>query len=334
MKGRTSIAILLGIAVVLGVACSDGPTSPGKEAPSETPVVAASGLVGYCASGWYSGSQSVLYCDGGAEWCDADLDQYGLCDWGWVLTVDACQTIFGCDGDGGGGQSGPPPPSAVNVVLSPSNAAPGTTVTVTVTVTPAVAGHAVSVSASEVAQSGGHHHNSRPLGQFSGSSGTTNGSGVFSTSYTASAFGGSERVRAYAGTVQDSVELTVAVSSLQQLGSGTGYSLVGDRPTHPSNHYGTASANSALAAIALAYTTMYSGSTLLYNDQSLVRGGLFDISAGWNTPHSEHRLGTNCDVDDNAVPTGRYATLQQMFIDNGSPNYIHESSANHWHLRF
>ena len=89
--------------------------------------------------------------------------------------------------------------------------------------------------------------------------------------------------------------------------------------------------------IANAYHTAYTGGSLSYNDQSLPLGGKFDLSNNWadGGSHSEHRVGINCDVDSSGVAANRWSTLVQIFVDNGSPNYIDETaSANHWHLRF
>ncbi len=74
-----------------------------------------------------------------------------------------------------------------------------------------------------------------------------------------------------------------------------------------------------------------------YNDSSLHGGGKFDLGNNWCTScsHNEHREGLNNDTWAGNIPTGRRSTLVQIFINNGSPNYVDEvASKNHWHLRF
>lgn len=229
------------------------------------------------------------------------------------------------------------PCSQITVTLGAATVQPGGTTTVRVDVASGN-GCSVVLTASEIAYSGGHQHLSRPLGQFGAASGTTNGSGYFQTSYTASPFGGTEQIRARSVSVgvEDTENLNVTFPSLQALPSGSNYQLVGSTGSHPTNHYGTAVANNGLVNIASAYAAQYPGSTLNYNDMSLERGGLFDIGppygSHWQTPHVEHRFGRNCDVGTSNVPSNRHEDLEQIFINNGSPNFLDEG--NHWHLRF
>lgn len=86
------------------------------------------------------------------------------------------------------------------------------------------------------------------------------------------------------------------------------------------------------------------GNKLNYNDQSLPKGGKFDLNHGWNPndDHKEHRVGRNCDVSFNGVPFTVSRTnpsqaqidLQQIFFDRGSTKTLNEYARNHWHLRF
>ncbi len=221
---------------------------------------------------------------------------------------------------------------SVTVSLSPSTVSSQGQTTVTATLQPTASGHSVSLQVRESPNSGGHSHSGRPLGSFAASSGATDPSGQFTTTYTASLFGGGEIITATIDGISDSRTLNVAVLGLSSLGSGSNYSLVGATITHPINHHGTATANTNLVAIANQYAATYPGSTLRYNDQSLPQGGLFDINANWATPHAEHRFGTNCDVSKSNVPSDRWATLQTIFANNGSPNFLEEP--DHWHLRF
>jgi hypothetical protein len=195
----------------------------------------------------------------------------------------------------------------------------------------------VTLTPSEVPNSGGHSHTGRPLNTYYASpTGYTNTNGTFQTTYTASYFGGQERITASVQGVEGSATLNVAVQGLVLLGPGANYTLTGSTTYHAANHYGTAGANSGLVAIANQYGGQFPGSGLLYNDQSLPQGGLFDIGPPygnlWSMPHIEHRIGINCDVSKSNVSQDRWAILEQIFRDNGSSNF--EDEGNHWHLRF
>ncbi|HZD05890.1 MAG TPA: hypothetical protein VE173_13270 [Longimicrobiales bacterium] len=243
-------------------------------------------------------------------------------------------------GDDGGDDPPPPPPASVTVSLHPTQVQPQGQTTVIVTVDPGVAGYDVQLSATGVANSGGHEHTAaRPVGTFGDLSGSTDENGVFQTTYTASEFGGAETIKADINSVEGEEDLEVKVAGLTPLGTGMGYVLKGSNDAHPGNHYGTAIAVAGLQAIADDYASAYPGSVLWYNDMSLERGGLFDIGPPygvfWHTPHDEHRLGTNCDVkktDPGGVPLERRTWLEAKFIQHGSNNTYEE--ANHWHLRF
>jgi hypothetical protein len=231
----------------------------------------------------------------------------------------------------------PPPPPKLKFIVIPPTVVPQGQTTVTVSIQPAASGQAVSLSVTEVQFSGGHQHSSRPLGSLGASSGNTNANGQFQTTYTASAFGGVEVIQATVSGGSGNAQLTVAVQGLVALSPGANYNLVGQTTTHPANHFGTPTANASLVAIANQYAAAFPGnSPLNYNDQSLVQGGLFDIGppfgALWASPHLEHRLGRNCDVPKSNVPQANRATLEQIFANNGSPNFLDEG--NHWHLRF
>jgi hypothetical protein len=248
---------------------------------------------------------------------------------------------WGPRADSGGGdcplsQEAPSAPTnvqSVTLTLSPAAVLPGGQSTVTVTVQPAASGVSVSLSISGSLYTGGHQHSARPTGAAASYSGTTNSNGQWSTQYTASAFGGTEDIAGSSGTAgTDQKTIIIAVPGLVLLGSGSNYSLVGSTATHPSNHYGTPTANSDLATIANQYAAAFPGGSLNYNDQSLIQGGLFDINADWTTPHVEHRLGINCDVSETNIPAANRPTLTAIFTNNGSPNYLDEG--NHWHLRF
>jgi hypothetical protein len=176
-----------------------------------------------------------------------------------------------------------------------------------------VSGIPVQLSAKGVEGTGGHDHDgSRPAGTFSVSSGATDDDGKFVSTYTASEFGGIERIIATAAGVTDSVADTVKVDGLIELAGGTSYELVGtpdsykntndlcreSTPTslHYSNHYSAPALVSAVRNIATSYNLLHPGVKLRINDMSLVWGGLFDIDNHWKAPHAEHRVGINADI--------------------------------------
>jgi hypothetical protein len=94
-----------------------------------------------------------------------------------------------------------------------------------------------------------------------------------------------------------------------------------------------------ILTIADTYAGEFPGSILQYNDQSLPWGGLFDIGPTqncqncvfWQTPHSSHRLGTDCDIDKSIVPVERRARVRQIIDDQAD---IPEEDGAHWHARF
>lgn len=233
----------------------------------------------------------------------------------------------------------PPPPSTVTVSFNPSTVLPGGQTTVTVSTQPSVAYRPVTLTPAEVANSGGHNHTGRPLSTWYASPvGTTNAAGQFQITYTASSFGGAERITANIDGVNGNGTLNVAVQGLVALGPGSNYVLTGTTPYHvaPANRFGTPTANANLVSIANQYAAQYPGSVLWYNDQSLSQGGIFDIGPPdgplWSPPHAEHRFGINCDVSKSNVPSARWVDVRDIFVQFGSSNYLEHG--NHWHLRF
>jgi hypothetical protein len=226
--------------------------------------------------------------------------------------------------------------------IRPSGTGGTNTTTIKVLTNPVWANTAVHLSLSAGPASGGHvsHSGTRPLGSLAATDGTTNAQGIFETTYTAPIFGQSVYV---SGTLDGTaisryLELLVQVGGLDELGASADYFLKGEKPTHPSNHFGTATALTNLPLIASDYLSQYPGADILwYNDMSLIWGGKFDFDGNdWcsGCSHDEHRVGINCDVGSSNVPSGRWSTLTAIFAQRGSPNYLDETSHNHWHLRF
>jgi hypothetical protein len=71
--------------------------------------------------------------------------------------------------------------------------------------------------------------------------------------------------------------------------------------THPEGHWGTEDTIIKLKKIAEEYYKL-SGRILSVNDISLPKGGLFDIHDNWDTPHIEHRTGTDADINQGQGP--------------------------------
>ncbi|MDE3058448.1 MAG: penicillin-insensitive murein endopeptidase [Bacteroidota bacterium] len=240
--------------------------------------------------------------------------------------------------------------------VSPSNTGGNSQTTVTVLTTRGgtpVSGVPITFQAKGVEGTGGHNHNGRPAGTFTATSGTTDADGKFVSTYTASAFGGIERITAISGDVKDSADVNVKVGGLVELTGGSNYELVGtpnsysgtndpcreSPPTslHYSNHYGIPDLISAVQNIASSYSSLHLGIKLRINDMSLPWGGLFDINNDWSTPHAEHRVGINADIgfngigeNDGCTPLNKHDLLGQISkYTNGTP-YI---EGDHYHIR-
>lgn len=242
--------------------------------------------------------------------------------------------------------------------LRPSGTGGTNTATVEVRTNPANRPVTLGLEASEDPQLrtdfGGHielaHTGARPRGRLGARSGTTNASGDFRTTFTAPIFNGVTRVFARSGERSAAVDVVIQVEGLTELGAGTNYNLIGcaTTPAHPcgTNHWGTPAANQGLVQIGDDYRAEYYGAGAVpdgekpaYNDQSLPKGGKFDIDTVWseaNVRHGEHRVGINCDVRSNNIPHNRWARLNEIFRDRGSTLTHDETTTGspHWHLRF
>lgn len=232
------------------------------------------------------------------------------------------------------------------------------TATVTVQTIPAVANKAVALTINLSQDSGGHvaalHTGPRPTGRLKETHGSTDASGRFRTTYDAPFFGTSVNITAKIDGLSVGDTIEVKVPDLQELAAGTNYELRGANAAHPSNHWGTAGANTGLVQIADDYKAQYhpneampDAERLRYNDQSLSLGGKFDLGPAPNGPpnwnidhrrHDQHREGNNCDIRVSDVPANRQATLLQFFFNRGIANipslYNEVVSLNHWHVTF
>jgi hypothetical protein len=132
------------------------------------------------------------------------------------------------------------------------------------------------------------------------------------------------------------VDVKVKVGGLQELTQGTNYTLVGDLPEHPSNHYGISEFNAAVKELANTYSAAYGGDQLAFNDMSLAFGGVFDLNFNWLGPHSEHAKGLNLDLRMSQIPPSRRPALKAMIIKHNMGILVEKppQAPYHWHLRY
>ncbi len=171
----------------------------------------------------------------------------------------------------------------------------------------------------EFIESGGHgaHSATAPppldsvssLGAYSG---TTDSSGNWTTMLYAGAVAETIKYTATApnllGSPFTSPPLLVATGFLGLADPGANDSNIrytGNTSTvglrHPSNHNASAELHAFVRNLAAQYNQriadpMLQGSLGL-NDMSLMTGGVFDITANWLPPHSQHSFGVACDID-------------------------------------
>jgi hypothetical protein len=227
--------------------------------------------------------------------------------------------------------------SFLTAEVDPPEVQPGGSTTVRVSTIPPCRGEQVRFVAEPVDGSGGHAHSaSRPVGRLSPSSCTTDARGECEVQYTATAFGGMERIRATSGTAEGEVDLDVLIPGLAALGGGN-FVLIGATSTHPVNHFGAAGTLQDLAAIASQYSQMFpSAQPLNINDISLERGGLFDIKGNWSPPHKTHREGLDADLRSWTIPLANRAIFEAICISVGvDPVLEYPGGKNeHYHLNW
>lgn len=126
------------------------------------------------------------------------------------------------------------------------------------------------------------------------------------------------------------------------------YHLVGSTPTHLQNHYLTLDAMDSVLMLAELYHSEFAGDPVLhYNDASLERGGLFDISANWSTGpwgHKSHRRGDIVDIVANpdinpsiAIPAKNFLRFEELACEAGGIARVHSPnnpSNQHYHVAF
>jgi hypothetical protein len=106
----------------------------------------------------------------------------------------------------------------------------------------------------------------------------------------------------------------VGVFRLVPLAARASYTLTGDRPWHPQNHYVTQWMAELLAALADGVQAQF-GRRLFYNDCSLPFGGVFDLAQKWEAQHFEHRAGVDCDLRTNGTTeSGGLDDVERAFV--------------------
>ncbi len=93
--------------------------------------------------------------------------------------------------------------------------------------------------------------------------------------------------------------IRVGIKELTRLEDTGNYHIVvrGGSDTHPEGAYGKSDTINKLKKIAMKYFEKTNGRKLSINDISLPMGGLFDYKNNWATPHREHRIGTDVDIN-------------------------------------
>jgi hypothetical protein len=117
--------------------------------------------------------------------------------------------------------------------------------------------------------------------------------------------------------------------------------LYGETPTHPKNHFATPEFNQALIKAAYGFY-QETGETLWVNDQSLVKGGKFDVDGNfiYEKSHVEHRLGDTADITTKMIFKTKYGaenTVRDKTLERHLKNWglavYGETKAPHYHLR-
>lgn len=148
--------------------------------------------------------------------------------------------------------------------------------------------------------------------------------------------------RDYPG-VLDILFVSSKVPGLDSLPNSQYYVKVGQTPPHPLNHWGTPYANRQLAEIGQEFDSTlvargHNPPDVMYNDQGLEWGGMFDIGPTkyhpewrlWHCPHCGHHDGTTCDIN-KFRQTFFDTTLERIIRDHGT---IDHDDDFHWDVRF
>ena len=163
------------------------------------------------------------------------------------------------------------------------------------------------VDSSNEYENGGHSHDdatvSTAIGFFDNNTCTTDSSGSCDVIWHPPEASGLYELKVYVDgepDVANTQRFMVGVEGLTSLVPSSYYRLKGQRPAHPDNHWAMEDVIGYIQQMSSSFYRDHNNATLGINDMSLVYGGLFDISADWNIPHSLHRLGRSVDIDSHA----------------------------------
>lgn len=219
-----------------------------------------------------------------------------------------------------------------------------------------VSGIWVKVDVDVVNQTGGHQHVAGRRPQYAGyrrfpATSYTDAEGYVYFTFYAPSPAGDHILTASCGDRDcgsESKKVWVGVKGLVSLYDTHLYTLIGSNDVHPDNHYLTLDATGSVVWLAELYHKAFPSDPILhYNDASLERGGLFDISANWSTGprgHKSHRHGDIIDVranpekyPDTAIPTGNFEKFRQLACETGGVAQIHsrdDADNQHFHVEF
>ncbi len=200
-----------------------------------------------------------------------------------------------------------------------------------------VSGAKVKLEVDVVPNSGGHQHDddrrhTEYMGKLASGSGTTAQNGKVLTgttdasgiafAFTAPLLAGDHKIKASCTDgknckLEGPDTVWVGIKDLVPLGVSQYFVPIGDTPNHFDNHYLTLEAASRVNVLAALYRAKFPTNPLLHlNDASLERGGVFDVSSNWQSPHFEHCKGTTIDVRANdalgAIPPQNQPVFEDL----------------------
>ena len=182
---------------------------------------------------------------------------------------------------------------------------------------------------------GGHSHTGRPVNPPSPGACVTDASGQCRGAYRTGIAAGTDQLNATTATASALALISVGYQGfllMPDLADGN-FDLVGQTAAHPSNHWTTSTTRDDLFAIANDYQAMFpQAEKLHFNDNSLVNGGVFDITTNWNQPHQLHRLGKTADIRLATIPAANRSKFVNICLNHHAVAQIH--NGNHYHLDF
>lgn len=205
--------------------------------------------------------------------------------------------------------------------------------------------------------SGGHHHGDDTVPARTGTmngqqvlTGNT-GPGGLQFSYKAPGVSGDYKITATCTDGKNCKQegpdtVWVGVKKLQPLQTDSSYVLISPNADqhHPNNHYVTEATQEKIQGLAADYHISFPSDPLLHlNDASLVRGGLFDLTANWSDQprgHKTHRFGTDIDVRANefyhepneSIPVNNYVDLMAIVRKHRCDAQIHSGATSNEHI--